>query len=88
MYKDNYMGIEYKLKYFTAVFDDDKILLKTDMQTFLVKATKNKKYLDYIKEHISSGSIKCYNDLFNFMYNEDKTVKLLEMVAVEEKWYE
>lgn len=85
-YKDNMTVEVYKQKGFDLVLTDDKTLVRTNLQVFLLYSPYAKKYLMNIRSRAVLCEFQDLNDLCGMFYNE-KDEKVVQMMPTHLEAY-
>ena len=68
------MNTIYKRKGFDFVIMDNKTLVRTNLQVFLLSSLVSPTYVTTIREAIEHGEIEDLNELCGRFYNDDRNV--------------
>lgn len=76
-------------KGFEIVFADDKTLVRTNLQVFLLSPTEwnYSKYIEAIRVEVELGNIKDWNELYGMFKHHDRNDLVVQMIAVQKGYY-
>lgn len=79
----------YSRKGFDIVFADDKTLVRTNLQVFLLTPTEwnYTKYVEAIRVEASLGNIKDWDELCSMFKHEERHDLVVQMVQVPKGYY-
>ena len=79
----------YERKGFDIILTDERVLVKTPLQVFLVtpKEYNYNQYIYEIKNAAQCGKIKDWNELCGMFLHKDKGTSVIKLILVSESTY-